>query len=114
MMTTPATPLRILALDLQDTLVAEIAQGTVERAMLRDLNADLLARVLPDHVVFPLLSRHHDAMAVIERLQALSYAGPMTVVAPSLPRAALVEAELRALGPGRRLNLLVPQGLSRR
>lgn len=114
MMIPSETPLRILALDLQDPPVSEIPYGTVERAAFRDLDAKMLARVRPDQVVFPLLSRDHDAIAVIERLQSMAYIGRITVVAPSLPKASIEEAELHALGPGGRLTLLVPQGLSRR
>jgi hypothetical protein len=39
-------------------------------------------------------------------LQALGFGGAITVLSPRLPRPLLVEAELRALGPGHRLTLL--------
>lgn len=54
-----------------------------------------------------------DAIAVIERLLALGYAGRMVVICPTLPAPKLVEAELRSAGtgggPGPRLTLLIWQ-----
>jgi hypothetical protein len=72
------------------------------------LNADLLARTMPDAVIFPLIAAGFDALQVIDRLVALRYAGEACVMAPILPNRRMVEAELRSHGPGLRL-LLVEQ-----
>jgi len=101
-------PARTLALDLQPGLIAAVGEGIIEEAGFAQLDAGLLARVLPDRVLLPLLSVGHDAMAVVERLEQLGYRGQITVIAPSLPRARMVEQELQALGPGMRLTLLTP------
>jgi len=98
----------VLALDLPAPLVADLPAGAVVTARFADLDAALLARVRPEQVMLPLLSPDHDAMAVVERLQSLGYSGRITVVARHLPNARMVEAELRALGPGPRLTLLAP------
>ena len=90
------------------SLASDLPSGVVATARLAELDAALLARVRPDQVLLPLLSPGHDATAVVERLQAIGYAGLITVVAPRLPDAPMVEAELRALGPGPRLTLLTP------
>lgn len=73
-----------------------------------DLSAALLARLKPERIVLPLFAPACDAMAVIERLEALGYRGLIVVIAPPLPKPALVERELRALGPGDRLVLVTP------
>lgn len=74
------------------------------------LTAALMDRLRPSHVIAPLFSPDHDATAVIERLGELGYSGRITILAPPLPRPALVERELRALGPGARLTLVSPGG----
>jgi hypothetical protein len=89
MMIPSETPLRILALDLQDPPVSEIPYGTVERAAFRDLDAKMLARVRPDQVVFPLLSRDHDAIAMIERLQSMAISAGSLSSPQACPRRAL-------------------------
>lgn len=70
------------------------------------LTAEVLRLYRPDLVVCPLFHPGHDAVAVIERLQDLAYPGAILVLSPALPRPDLVEQELRALGPLRRLRLV--------
>ena len=72
------------------------------------VDAGFLARVQPGFVIVPLFAAACDAATVVERLEALGYAGRIAVVAPALPKPALVEAELRGLGPGARLVLICP------
>ena len=47
---------------------------------------------------------------MVEALMHLGYAGAISVIAPRLPDRAMVERELRALGPGLRLRLVSPSG----
>ncbi len=101
----PTPPARLLALDMLSTQSAELLAGAAF-ASFSDLDAELLAQIQADEVIFPLVSRDHDAIVVVERLQELGFAGRITVLAPALPNAAMVQAELRALGPGTRLTLL--------
>jgi hypothetical protein len=80
----------------------------VTRLRFHDLTARSLADLAPGLVVLPLFAASHDAAAAVERLEELGYRGRITVLAPPLPRPALVERELRALGPGARLVLISP------
>lgn len=73
-----------------------------------DLTAQVLTARQPGLIVLPLFSAGYDATAAVEQLEALGYRGRITVLAPPLPRPALVERELRALGPGARLVLISP------
>ena len=72
------------------------------------LTAALLDEVAPTTVVLPLFAAEHDALTMVERLEALGFAGRILVIAPHLPRPQLVERELRAAGPGQRLLLVSP------
>ena len=51
-------------------------------------------------------------MTVIARLQVLGYTGQITVMSMPLPSARMVESELRAQGPCKRLTLLTPQSVA--
>ena len=102
-------PLRLLALDLPIPAPAEMSGTIMTTAGFAELTADLLARVRPDHVLAPLFSPGHDAIAIVERLEAIGYMGQITVLSRPLPDARMVQSELRALGPGPRLTLLVPR-----
>ena len=73
-----------------------------------DLSADLLAATDPGLIFMPLFATSFDAMSAVELLEALGYIGKLTVLAPELPKPALVENELRSLGPGARLTLISP------
>jgi len=72
--------------------------------VLRDANPDLVICALfaPESI-----SGGADVVAIIGRLQTLGYNGRIAVLAPDIPRPDLVQAELRALGPGERLTLIV-------
>lgn len=78
---------------------------------LRRLDHLVLAKVDPHLVICALFSVQqtggdYDVVALIERLQVLGYRGRIAVLGPHLPRPDLVEAELRAIGPGTRLTLI--------
>jgi len=106
---TSAPALRVLVLDMLPSLTALLPPGAVlTEAESDDLTATLLATLRPDRVLLPLMGRGHDAMQVIERLEALGYTGAITVLAPTLPHPRMVERELRSIGPGDRLILLTP------
>jgi hypothetical protein len=94
------------------TLRTDLPIGVMTTAKFTDLDADLLARVRSDQVLVPLMSSNHDAMTVIARLQVLGYTGRITVVSMPLSNARMVESELRAQGPFKRLTLLTPQILA--
>ena len=79
-------------------------------ARFADFGIDMLQSVRPDLIVLPLFAPAQDAVTMIETLIAIGYQGDITVLAPALPRPSLVERELRALGPGNKLRLLVPNG----
>lgn len=101
---------RILALDCQALLEPRgpiPLPGAIARAS-AELSAALLAELAPDRVVMPLFAGSCDALGVIEQLEALQYQGLILVIAPPLPRPALVERELRAAGPGERVILVTP------
>ena len=101
---------RVLALDCARLMVPDgpiPLQGVAHRRFV-ELSAALLAEVAPSVVVMPLFSADQDAMAVIEALEGMGFKGRILVIAPALPRPALVERELRAAGPGERLTLVTP------
>jgi hypothetical protein len=70
----------------------------VTHRTLSSLDADLLQCLQPKLVIMPLFTADHDATTAIERLAALGYTGPVTVIAPKLPNPRLVERELASLG----------------
>lgn len=63
------------------------------------LDAALLARLGPRHVVCALFAADCDAMIVAERLTELGWRGRLTVVAQALPDRRMVERELQAIAP---------------
>lgn len=99
---------RVLALDCA-VVFDEVSGDGVTIAAFADLNAAYLAEVAPELVVLPLFSVRQDATTMVEALMALGYGGAISVMAPRLPDRAMVETELRALGPGLRLRLVTPR-----
>jgi hypothetical protein len=99
---------RLLYVDLAATArgFSRNEQGSITSVALAALTVEVLISARPDRVICSLFGARQDAFAVIERLQALGFGGAITVLSPRLPRPLLVEAELRALGPGHRLTLL--------
>lgn len=101
---------QVLALDCARLLApaGPIPLEGVTHRRFADLTAALLAEVTPAVVIMPLFAPEHDALSMIEALEALAFTGRIMVVAPALPRPKLVERELRAAGPGERLTLVTP------
>jgi hypothetical protein len=98
---------RVLALDCAVLFDDAAAEG-VTIAAFGELNAAYLAEIAPQLVVLPLFSVREDATTMVEALMSLGYDGAISVMAPRLPDRAMVERELRALGPGPRLRLVTP------
>ena len=82
-------------------------RGRIIPVKLSNLDQAEIARLQPDVVACTLISTANDAALIIEKLQTLGYAGQIVVISEPLPDPRLVQRELRALGPGSRLNLLI-------
>lgn len=81
--------------------------GTADLVMpFARLTARSLAAICPDEIVCALFAAGFDAPQVIARLESLGYGGLITVFGPALPDPAMVERELRQMGPGLRLRLV--------
>ena len=70
------------------------------------LDAALLARLAPRHVVCALFAADCDAMIVAERLTELGWRGRLMVVAHALPDRRMVERELQAIAPWIRVEVV--------
>lgn len=70
------------------------------------LSAVLLARLLPDLVIAPLIRGRGDASETARELHGMGFAGVLVVAAPPLPAPDLVAEELRAAAPGLRIVLM--------
>jgi len=90
------------------TVTPALVQGRDEVKVIRfaGLTADCLAGFRPDVVLFPLFSIAEDASVILTRLHELGYQGECLVLCPNLPKPRLIEAELRALAPGIRVQVL--------
>lgn len=101
---------QILALDctLLSAHAGVIPLEGVNHHTFNALTAEMLAKLAPTVVIMPLFTTEHDALAMVEALEALSFTGRIVVMAPALPNPKLVERELRAAGPGVRLTLVTP------
>ena len=75
-------------------------------ARFNGLDKELLRRVSPDRVICPLISADFDALEVLRCLRRLRWQGPVEVVGGGVSDPDMVEEELRAALPGRRVNLL--------
>lgn len=105
----PAAGASVLVVGRADDATLAHAAGLGSRvfvAPITELNADLLARLDPGWVVFPLMAPGFDAPGVIETLDTLGYAGRACVVAPRLPNRRMVEIELRSMAPTLHLVLV--------
>ena len=86
-----------------------LVQGRDEVKVIRfaGLTAACLAGFRPDVVLFSLFSIAEDATGILARLHELAYHGDCLVLCPKLPKPGLIEAELRALAPGMRVQVLI-------
>ncbi|KAF0171275.1 MAG: Uncharacterized protein FD162_3095 [Rhodobacteraceae bacterium] len=71
------------------------------------LTAACLATFRPDAVLFSLFSADEDATGILSRLHELGYVGDCLVMCPNLPKPRQIEAELRGIAPGIRVQLLM-------
>jgi hypothetical protein len=103
---------RVVALDCADlldvsaTVYRFASPADIRHVSLANLDAAFLAEHQPDFLILPLIAESYDATTAVALLESLSYLGRLAVLAPSLPKPRMVEAELRALGPGARLTLI--------
>ena len=108
-------PANVLFLDLDASgeIVALVTKALNETVNARYCQSDqltlgVLADTNPDCVLFALFGPRMDAFQMIGLLGELGFNGALMVIGPALEHADLVEAELRALGPGQRLSLINP------
>ncbi len=76
------------------------------------LECGVLDRVAPDAVLAPLMAPEWDVLDLAAVLTRSRFKGLLMVVAPPLPSAALVEAEVRALFPTLRFALIDRTGVN--
>lgn len=91
---------------LGDGVSERLADARLVTARWPELSSTLLARLLPDAVLVPLMGRECDAVEMAERLQGLGYRGALWVAVPPLPRPAMVLREIRAAAPQLEVALL--------
>lgn len=72
----------------------------------QNLTPLFLSETGPDCLIFALFGPALDAYQMIALVMQLNYRGALLVIAPALGKPAMVERELRALGPGARLTLV--------
>lgn len=72
------------------------------------VDAVLLARLKPDRVICPLLSREFDASLLAQRLITAGFRGRLTVIAPRLPDSRMVQSELASEAPALTVELITP------
>jgi xanthine/CO dehydrogenase XdhC/CoxF family maturation factor len=107
----PDPPQNVLVIDCPEAM--RIAENLEPPPMVisiafRQLSRMLLEVVAPDCVALPLLGSGFDAVQVIERLRTFRYTGRICAIAPDLPDAALVAAELTALADGIPVHVITP------
>ncbi|WP_444451599.1 hypothetical protein ACTTAI_11120 [Rhodobacter capsulatus] len=70
------------------------------------IDAEMLARVMPDVVLSPLFSPGHDILDLARLLDRLGYQGPLRAYSPPLPNTAIVCAEVRQIWGPRDFDIL--------
>lgn len=90
--------------------IAGVFAGALPITSLRmeDLSRDRLEGLNIAVIACPLMAEGHDAMMVVQALKRAGYRGVLTVIAPRLPNAGMVEAELRGLCPDIRVKVISP------
>jgi voltage-gated potassium channel Kch len=105
-----ATVLVIGRGDTESLAQAALLGGQVHVVPVDGLDSDVLARLDPGWVVFPLMAAGFDAANIIETLDDLGFAGRACVMAPRLPNRRMVEIELRSIAPTLHLVLVEAAG----
>ena len=85
-----------------------LLQGTaIVSAGFDTICAEFLARTKPDYILAPLLIGDLDILDIAEKLDGLGYQGVLLAVAPPLPNPRLIKAEVRALCPNLRFDVVL-------
>ena len=97
-----------LAIACEAVLVAQgpTALRPITHIGFKELTYATLKHLSPTTVVIPLFSQAADAFEMVTTLESFGYMHRIMVIAPALPNPAMVEDELRALGPHQRLTLM--------
>lgn len=86
--------------------ISPLPEITTVAVSLGAVDAALLAQIRPERVICPLFARDFDALAVASHLSAIGYRGRLTVVAPGLPKPAMVAREIMSQAPGLDVELV--------
>jgi hypothetical protein len=98
----------LLGLDIALT-PREVEQALASEAVLLGfdaLTAAVLAEIAPDVIALPLMSRHSDALQMLQTLADLGFRGQVRVYAPPLPDRHMVQGELVAVSQALTVSLL--------
>lgn len=71
-----------------------------------DISAEMLREVNPDCILAPLLIGTTDILDIAERLVGFAFQGLLLVVTPPIPNHQLIRAEIAALCPGLKFDLV--------
>jgi hypothetical protein len=82
------------------------AQPNLVMTSFRHLNRELITRLQPDRVVFPLFWPPTDAVETLERLRSFGFHGIACVLSGPLPCPSEVQKELRTAASGIEVHLL--------
>jgi len=101
-------PVTMVAIGCEDTFgpMGQTPLRPVIYLSFADLTHATFRDLAPTTVIIPLFSGANDALEMIKMLQDFGYARRILVIGPILPNPAMVERELRAAGPQRRLTLI--------
>lgn len=91
-------------------IYAHPRQFSIVLARFNNVDKNLLARVQPDCILFPLFAPTFDAAQMVMLLARLGYKGHACAVSGSLPLPKMVENELRGLARGMTLDLIEYEG----
>lgn len=98
-----------LSLGLPRTIAEAFAGGhPVITMAVADISRERLAPLTIAITACPLMAEDTDAMLTIHALKAAGFCGTLMVIAPRLPNAGIVEAELRGLCPDIRVKIISP------
>ncbi len=104
---------RILAIEVSPSLlelVRERIGGSCVVARFETLNLKLLAKVMPDTILAPLLGPDFDILDLVDRLTRIGFGGALRALTPPLPDPDAVRAEVRRHAAGLDFDLIVVPG----